>query len=165
MLRATLNEPVPLQVLASDGRTDLFAQALIYQGATLLTTLSLPHLDTGLYGANHTPSAEGYFSVIYKLFYDAGFTVPADYDFESEILEVDTFKTNLLRVLGLLHHNAVLDQQIYDTAGNLLTARLRSYNSVLNAQAGGLTGLLFTWNVVAEYTSGRVSRFSIEEVP
>lgn len=165
MLRATLNEPVPLQVLASDGRTDLFAQALVYQGATLLTTLSLPHLDTGLYGASYTPTAEGYLSVVYKLFYDNAFTIPADYDFESETLEIDTFKTNLLRILGLLHHNAVLDQQVFTPDGQLSTARLRSYDSVLNAQAGGLTGLLFTWHVVAEYTSGRVSRFSIEEVP
>jgi hypothetical protein len=163
MVLATLNEAVPLQVLAADGRTDLYARAVLYLNAAVLTTLTLPHIDGGLYGTTYTPVVEGYISVVYKLFNDAGFSVPAEYDLESEIVEVSSNKLNILRILGLLHHNAVLDQQVYNGAGNMTAARLRSYDSVAHAQAAGSTGLLFTWNVVTVYTSGQVTRFSIEE--
>lgn len=165
MLRATLNEAVPLQVLAADGKTDLYAQATLYSNGVSLTTLALPHLDGGLYGSTYTPVTEGYLSVVYRFFYDPGLTVLADYDLEAEAVEVSSDKTNLLRILGLLHHNSVLDQQIYDGDGNLITARIRAYDSRPNADLAGLTGLLFTWSVVAIYTGGRVSDFRIKEAP
>jgi len=165
MLRATLNEAVPLQVLAADGKTDLYAQAFVYRDGVLLTTLPLPHLDAGLYGVSYTASQEGYLSVVYKLFYDSGFTVPADYEYEAEVLEVSSDKTNILRLLGLMHHKAVLDQQMFDGAGNLTSARLRAYDTQAHADLAGLTGLLFTWQVAALYTSGRVSDFRIKEAP
>ena len=165
MLRATLNEAVPLQVLAADGKTDLFAQATLYSEGAALTTLAVPHIDGGLYGTTYTPTAEGYLSVVYRFFYDAGLTIPADYDLEAEAIEVSSDKTNILRILGLLHHNAVLDQQVYDPDGNLLTARIRAYDTRAHADLAGLTGLLFTWSVVAVYTGGRVSDFRIKEAP
>ena len=165
MLRATLNEGVPLQVLAADGRVDLFAQAKIYSNGSLLTTLPLPAIDAGLYGTTYTPVAEGYLSVVYQLFYDVGLTIAADYDLESELVEVSSDKTNILRILGLLHHKAILDSQMYDAAGNLTSARVRAYDTQDHANLGGLTGLLFTWQVVAVYTNGRVSDFRIKEVP
>lgn len=163
MLRATLNEAVPIQVLASDGKTDLFAQAVVYRGAAILATISLLHLDSGLYGSSYTPTAEGYLSVVYKFFYDAARSVVADYEFESELVEVSSDKTNILRLLGLMHHKAILDQQTYDPAGNLVSARLRAYDSQTNADSNGVTGLLFTWRVAAVYTGGRVSDFRIRD--
>jgi hypothetical protein len=165
MLRATLNEAVPLQVLAADGKVDLYAKATLYSDGALLSTVDLSHIDGGLYGASYTPSEEGYLSVVYRFFYDAGMTIPADYDLESEAIEVSSDKTNILRILGLLHHNATVDQQDYDDAGNLKFARVRSYKTPDDRLLGGLTGLLFTWLVKASYTGGRVSNFSIEEVP
>lgn len=162
MLRATLNEAVPLQVLAADGRTDLFARATLRDASnSVLTILTLPHIATGMYGASYTPSAEGYVSVIYELFYDSGMTVPADYDLESELLEVSSDKTNLARILGLLHENTVFDQQIYDTGGNLVSGRLRAYDTKAHALSAGLTGLLFTWNLSASYTGGQLSQYLI----
>jgi len=165
MLRATINEPVPIQVLAADGRVDLFAQAKLYRDTSLLTTLSLAHIANGLYGSNYTPDQEGYLSVVYQLFEDSGMIVPAYYDLESETVEVTSDKLNLLRILGLLHENAVFDQQTYDAAQNLLTGRIRVYDTKDHADAAGVLGLKFTWGVHAVYTSGLLSRYSITREP
>lgn len=161
MLRATLNQPVPLQVLAADGKTDLYAQAALYADGSPLATVSLPHIDGGLYGATYTATQEGYLSVVYKLFYDAGLTVPADYDYEAETVEVSSDKTNILRILGLLHENAVLDQQTYDGGGSLISARLRVYDSKTNALSAGLTGLSFTYAIQASYSNGQLTNWKI----
>jgi hypothetical protein len=165
MLRATTNEDIPLQVLAADGNTGLFAKVDIYRDGAVVETISLPHLSNGLYGATYHPIQEGYLSAIYVFFYDAGLTVEADYDHESELIEVCSDKTNILRIMGLLHHNAILDQQVYNAENHLTSARLRAYDSREHADAGGLTGLLFTWLVSAVYTAGRVTDFRIKEQP
>jgi hypothetical protein len=163
MLRATLQESIPLQVLAADGRTDLFARVTIYQDVFVLGTLDLPHIDQGLYGSSYTPTQEGYLTARYALYEDVGFTVPASYDLEAELIEVSSDKTNILRILGLMHENSVLDQTVYDNHGNLLSGRIRAYDTKANAQAAGLTGLRFTWAVTATYTGpGMLTRYGIE---
>ena len=161
MLRATLNESVPLQVLASDGRADLYARAFLYFNAALVTSFDLTNIGNGLYGTTWTPDTEGYYSVIYQLFLDAGFTVAGDYDLESETVEVCSDKTNLLRILGLLHQDAVFDNQTYDGEGNFTGGRLRCYDSKANALSAGLTGLLFTYTITASYTGGQLSSYRI----
>lgn len=162
MMRATVGEPAPIQMLASDGQTfGLFARAQVYQGATLVTTLPLPALAGGIFGATHIFNIEGYYSVIYQLFLDAGFTLLSDYDLESEIFEVSSDKTKITRLLGLMHENAVFDQQVYDGDGNLTSGRLRSYDSAINATAAGATGLLFTWTITAVYTAGVLTSYKI----
>lgn len=164
-MRATLNEAVPLQVLAADGRTDLFARATVYMNGAVVTALTLPHIASGLYGTTYTPSVEGYISVIYELFFDSGFTAAANYDLESETIEVSSEKTNIMRILGLLHENAVFDQQIYDSGGNLTSGRVRSYDTKSHALSAGLPGLLFTWAVTASYTGGKLDQFRITREP
>ena len=165
MLRATTNEDIPLQVLAADGNTGLFAKVDLYRGGVIVDTLPLPHIGSGLYGTTYHPTQDGYLSAVYVLFYDAGMTVEADYDRESETIEVCKDKTNLVRILGLLHHNAVLDQQVYNAENHLVSARLRAYDSREHADLSGLTGLLFTWLVSAVYTAGRATDFRIKEQP
>jgi hypothetical protein len=173
MLLATVNEAVTLSILASDGRTDLFGQARVYNASgSLVSTVNLNHVAEGLYSINYTPTTEGYFNVIYQLYFDAGRTVDAGYDHQGETLDVNSFRTNILRVLGLLHENAVVDQQTYDGDGNLLTARIRSYNNSTNASnasavspAAYNTGLLFTWQVDAAWASGEAVKYTIVRVP
>jgi hypothetical protein len=161
MLRATVNEAVPLQVLASDGRVDLYVQARLFRGTIQIETLSLPHISGGLYGTTYVSDQEGYISVVYQLFEDSGFTVPAYYDLESEILEVDSIKLFLYRILGLLHENTIFDEQTYDTAQNLLTGRIRSYDTPEHKDAGGTEGLRNIWRVNATYSAGLLSNYSI----
>lgn len=164
-LRATLNEPVPLQALASDGRTDLYVRVTILDPAfSTIATLYPVHITKGLYSVNWTPVAEGYYSAIYEFFTDAGYsTVALDYPNGGESIEVSSDKTNILRLLGLNHENAVLDQQTYDGARRLLSARLRAYNSKANAEAAGVTGLLFEWRIVTAYDAqNRATLFRID---
>lgn len=64
MLLATVNEAVTLSMLASDGRTDLFGQARVYNSVGgLVTTINLAHAAEGIYQVQYTPTTEGYFSI------------------------------------------------------------------------------------------------------
>lgn len=154
MIRATLNEPVPLQILTPDERADLYARARLFTpDGALVEEFNLPHMITGLYATTWTPNEEGYYSVVYDLFTDEAYTTPADYDREGELIEVTSEKVYLLRLLGLAHENSVLDQHVYNANGRLVSARLRNYDTKANAQAAGETGLRFTWTVTATYNA------------
>jgi len=167
MLRATLNEPVPLQIFVPDGRTDLHARVRVIDGAGAITDTLFPaHQVTGLYAVTWTPAIEGYFSAVYELFLDVGLTIPAEYERDAEVVEVSSDKTNILRLLGLAHENSLLDQQVYGANNRLASARLRMYNSAANCAAAGVTGLLFTWQISATYNiSNQSETFKIERVP
>ena len=173
MLRATLNEPVPLQIFVPDGRTDLFARVRVVDTlGSIITTLYPLHQTGGLYSVTWTSTIEGYYSAVYELFEDAGLVIPADYDRDAEVLEVSSDKTNIIRLLGLHHENALLDSEVH-VGGRLTAARLRMYNSAANLAAaavtsplGGTTGLLFTWQISAAYDGMNLSKtFQIERVP
>jgi hypothetical protein len=169
MLLATVNEAVTLSMLASDARTDLFGQARVYNSAgTLVATVNLTHMSEGIYTAQYTPTIEGYFNVGFQLYFDAGRTIDAGYERQGEVLDVNSMKTNLLKVLGLVHENTVVDQQTYDVDGNLQTARVRAYDSAINASNAAAvspssynTGLRYTWTVGAEYSLGLLSKYFI----
>jgi len=166
-MRATLNEPVPLQALANDGNVGLFVRVTVLNPALAVdSTLYPTHITKGLYSVNWTPLTEGYFSIVYEFFLDAGYTVVAyDYPQGAESIEVSSDKTNLLRLLGLEHENTVLDNQVYNAHRHLTSARLRSYNSAANAVAAGVTGLLFEWNIVATYDGSELNnKFRIDRV-
>ena len=154
MLRATTGEPVPLQVLLPDGQTGLFVRARIYSATGVaLQTMSLAHKAEGLYMVSWTPSADGYYTVVYEVFADAGFTNPANYDKDGEQIDVNSDKLNVLRLLGLQHENAVVDQQTYSGSARLLSARIRAYASSADATTAGAAGLLFSWVLQAGYNA------------
>jgi hypothetical protein len=174
MLRATLNEPVPIQIFVPDGRTDLYARARVVDVAgAVITTVYPLHQTAGLYTATWTPPAEGYFSAVYDLYLDAGLTTLADYERNAEVIEVTSDKTNITRLLGLHHENSLLDQQSYNENGRLAAARLRMYDSAATLAAaaatsplGGTAGLLYTWAVSATYDISNQSRtFQIARMP
>lgn len=160
-MRATLNEPVPLQVLAADGRSDLFARAHLYLEGAFLVEVALLYLADGIYAASYTPDQVGYHSIVYQLFVDSGFTVPAPYDLEAEVLDVSEDQTDLRRILGMLHENAVYDQQVFDGARNLTSGRVRCYKDKTAALAQDPAGLLFTYQLTAAYTNGNLSFYRI----
>lgn len=165
MLRATLNEPVPLQAFATDGNEDLFVRVRLYNAAgTVVAALNPAHVANGLYSVNWTPATEGYYTAVYDFFTDSSLEQASlDHERAAEQVEVSSDKTNILRLLGLAHENAILDQQVYDGNRRLVSARLRAYDSKANAQAGGTQGLLFQWTVGAAYDDqARASLFKIE---
>lgn len=152
MLLATPNQPIPLTVLAADGLTSLFPQARVYSASgSLVATVNLSHVSEGLYSAMYTPTTEGIFDVVYQFYTDSGRTQTALYDKGSETLDVNSERTNIMRILGLMHENSVFDQQQYNAQGSLVSGRVRSYDTAANAALGGLTGLLFVWTIQATY--------------
>lgn len=154
MLLATPNEPVPLHALAANGQTDLYGLARIYDSVgALVSTVTLNHLNEGLYGGTFTPTVQGVLTVVYQLYLDSSHTNPAEFDKEIETIDVSDERTNIMRILGLMHENAVFDQQTYNGVGNLISGRVRAYNNKINAELAGLTGLLFTWNIQAIYNA------------
>ena len=166
MFRATLGEAVPLQVQVGTGQDDLYARAKIYDIAgSLIATLSLPHIDNGLYGTTHTFNTEGHYTIVYQLFLDATFITASDFDIEAETVEANSDKTNILRILGLTHDNVHIDSHTYDLQGNLLTVRVRHYDTKANAQAHGTLGLLNTWNITATYESDRLKTYEVVREP
>ena len=167
LLRATLNEPVPLQALANDGNTGLFVRVTVLDPALALAATLYPlHIMKGLYSVNWTPTSEGYYSAIYEFFMDPGYSVVAyDYPQSGETVEVNSDKTNILRLLGLNHENSVFDNQVYDAGRRLLSGRLRAYNSKANALLAGTTGLLFEWTINATYdVQSRANLFRIDRI-
>lgn len=64
--------------------------------------------------------------------------------------------TNVLRLLGLNNENSLLDQTVFNAGGKLTSARLRMYDSKVNARAALAaspgeydTGLVFSWTLSA----------------
>lgn len=162
MIQATLNEATLLQMLATDGRTDLYGRVRVYNAAgVMVADLELSHVAEGLYSVTWTPNVEGWFSAVAELFFDSGFLVDAGYEKTGEQIEVTQNKTNILRILGLVHENSVVDQQIYDADENLLSARIRSYDTRANALAATGVGLRFQYMVQAEYSGGKLSKYQI----
>jgi hypothetical protein len=167
MLRATLNETIPLAALVSDGNTGLYPRTTVLNSSLSTVDVLYPtHATKGLYSCDWTPAAEGYYMTVVEFFLDALHTVPASaYPNGGESIEVTSDKTNILRILGLNHENAVLDNQTYDGARRLTSARLRAYDSAANAALAGLGGLLFEWTVAAAYDSqSKATLFKINRV-
>lgn len=152
MLSAFTNQTIPLEIVATDGRTDLYGRVYVFDAVgTPVTTLDTTNIGNGLYLTSWTPVTEGFYSYVGQFFIDVGRTIDAGYERDGEQISVDN---TLQRLVGIHHENSVLDQQSYDVNKNLLSARLRQYDSKTNAQSAGATGLLHTWTINASYLAG-----------
>lgn len=90
-----------------------------------------------------------------------GLFVPGD--------SLHSLKADLTRALGLLHHNAILDNQIYDGNTQLTFARLRVFDTEAHVPAvpGGseVLGLLHEYTIHAEYDGlAVVKRYALKRV-
>lgn len=75
-------------------------------------------------------------------------------------LESDTFAL-ISRLLALSYDNINEDQQVYNAENRLTSARFRAYDSAVNALAGGVGGLLYTYAIAAAYdVSGNCTSFT-----
>jgi hypothetical protein len=78
---------------------------------------------------------------------------------------VGTVSVNLVEVLGLLHKNAVLGNQVYNLAGRLTSAILYVYDSAANAIAHTGAGLLVDYDIAATYDIGTGVQTSFRLTP
>lgn len=75
------------------------------------------------------------------------------------------------RVLGLLHMNAMVDNQAYDAFGQLTSARLRVFSAPGNVPAapggseGALNGLIHEYAIEAEYAGrNQLTNYNVRRV-
>jgi hypothetical protein len=166
VLLATPNVLIPLHVIAANGQTDLYGQVKIYSAiGVLVATVNLDHIVDGLYGTTYVPVTEGIYTLVYALYTDLGRTVAAKFDREVETLDVNSERINIVKLLGLVHENTVFDQQTYNGNGQLLTGRIRSYDTKTNADLASGSGLLFTWHISAAYSGTNLIDYKLTRDP
>lgn len=176
MLQATLNTNFYLNLYISEGNTNLYPTVTLYleDNPIPTTTLYLTHSDQGNYFSNWIPTQTGQYTAIYSVFADVGHTIPAlQYNNSIDNImvreyNVDTSFNSLFtlisRDLGLANENAVIDNTNYDTCNQLISARIRCFDSQVNANlatSGGseTLGLIASYNVSASYDASGLMQF------
>lgn len=164
MLLASPNKPVPLHAIAADGAPGLYCRANVFDhlGQSVIS-VNLSYASNGLYVGTYTPTSVGIYTVIYSMYTDQEMTQSAGYDNEAETIDVNDDRSNIARLLGLMYENSVFDQQVYNAQNNVVSGRIRAYDSRANAELAGRRGLLYTWSVNAVYNlNGQLTNFIIK---
>jgi hypothetical protein len=170
---ATVGNTVVFALVLENGETDFYPQAEVYaSGDTVPTaTVDLSHLVKGRYEGSWVPSAVGAYTAQFFTYVDPAHTVESVvYTREAEQVFVtensaDDVAAAITRVLGLVHENAFIDNTVFDASSQLITARLRIFDSKTNAQAatdGGVetAGLVATYTIEADYeAAGRMKQY------
>jgi len=163
----TIGEAARLALVLEDGDTAQFPQVNIYEpgNATPLATLDLDHTAEGYYESSYTPASIGPYNAVYTVYTDVGHTTPSTkyskeldqiivrQDIASIIEEIHEKVTILL---GLNEENYFIDNTEYDDCCQVVTSRIRVFDTPGNCNAatdGGTetTGLLATYQVTVDY--------------
>lgn len=176
---AKLGDPVPLVMILEDGNEAQYPEAEIYEaGAVVPTeTVSLIHRAKGRYEGTWTPAMVGTYSAHFFVYSDAGRTVEnimyvraVEQIFVTQS-DVDDLAAAIVRLLGLNHENAFIDNTAFDTFGQLTGARIRLFDSKdhvdLATDGGSETlGLIATYTMSADYEgAGRLKSYRYALVP
>lgn len=170
---ATQGQPVVFSLILEQGEDYFFPQVEVYAAGSVSpeVTLDLVHRAKGRYEAEWIPSSVGSFTAQFFIYVDAAHLVETVlYSREAEQVFVtqsstDDLAASLARVLGLVHENAFIDMTNFDAADQLLSARVRIFDSKSAVQAatdGGVesTGLVATYSIEATYESaGRMRQY------
>lgn len=118
---------------------------------------------TGEYRLTFTPVATAFWAVEIQYERQDWFE-----GYEVATWSLDMIGDNLAVVKALLHHNAVLDQQVFghEYRGRkfLTAARLRAYDTKLHAEAAGVVGLLYTFAIHAEYVDDEQTLYRLVRI-
>ena len=146
-------------MILEDGNETQFPQAEIYApgGTTPVVTLDLDHKAKGRYEANWTPSSVGPFSAHFFVYSDAGHSIEniiyvraVEQIFVSQT-DVDDLAAAVVRLLGLNHENAFIDNTEFDAMSQLIACRIRLFDSKANAEAAA-DGDSYNTGLIATYT-------------
>lgn len=149
-------------MILEDGNESQFPQAEIYApgGTTPVATIDLDHQVKGRYEGAWTPAFVGPFSAHFFVYSDSGHAIEnivyvraVEQIFVSQS-DVDDLAAAVVRLLGLNHENAFIDETAFDVMSQLVGCRIRLFDSRTNAEAatdGGLenTGLIATYTMEA----------------
>jgi hypothetical protein len=164
-------------MILEDGNESQFPQAEIYNGGPFpISVLNLVHRGRGRYEASWTPPLVGVYSAVFIVYADALHTIEnIVYSREMEQVFVsssnfDDLAAKIARVLGLLHENAYIDNTTFDAFGQLLTCRIRLFDSkdhVELATDGGTEtlGLIAVYTMEADYeAAGRLKTYRYKRI-
>lgn len=144
-----------------------FTPSVWVDGFEHVAAVTVDEIDSsGEYRIAYTPDIIGYWKVEIFNVYNSEYWI-SEVDVGDATLS--TLYADMQRVLGLLHRNALLDNQIYDGEGRLTGARLRVFADKSNVPAtpGGseTTGLLHRYTIEAAYdATGAVKYRFLEEL-
>jgi hypothetical protein len=165
-------------MILEDGVEDQYPRAEIFQAgmAVPVATLDLPHVALGRYEASWTPASPGMYSAHFIVYSDPVHSVEnITYTREIESVYVtdhskDDLAAMIVRILGLVHENAFIDNTVHDIDGQLVAARVRIFDSkdhVDLATDGGneTTGLVAVYEMVTSYESkGQMGSYKMKKV-
>lgn len=119
--------------------------------------------STGEYKIAFTPNAIGFWS--FEVHYiDQNW----EGEYEVSVATLDSLRELMLIGNALEHDNTVVDQQEYNHTHQgrkyLTDARIRAYDSKLNAEAAGAAGLVHQFVLYAEYADDEQTLFRIVRV-
>ena len=155
---------VPLVLLLSDGATNRYPRVEVFPAGASAPgwVLDLTHVARGRYESSFVPSQSGTYVAVFTVYSDPSHTVEdVSYPREQEQIIVtndnlDGISQKLIRLLGLSHENAFIDSTVYDASGQLVSARLRIFDSRDHAVAatdGGneTAGLIAVYEITSRY--------------
>lgn len=146
------NVLIPLQL--SFGETNQYPQVLIYNSAgTLLSTNDMTHKATGFYYYDYTPVSADYYTLIFKVYTDAGHTtLSTTYGLLSDTLEViNDLEPKIKNILGLSQQNYRISSPIYDANNNLISCTIKIYPT--NTDTDNDTNVINTYTLTATYNA------------
>jgi len=178
-LPAIVDTPVPITMFLEDGATNQYPQAEIYAagGTTPLTVLDLLHKANGRYEENWTPTSAGVYSSHFTVYADAGHTIENILYVQGveQIAvsdgSIEDLTMMVIRILGLTHENVFIDNTVHAVTGQLISSRVRLFDSRTNVEAatdGGTetTGLISTYLMDSVYnpSSGYMDSYRMKKV-
>jgi len=109
---------------------------------------SIVELGNGSYKCLFTPNVTGiwYINVTHPTYFPWG----KNDDVQVYQGDITDLYNNVIKTLGLVHHNFYIDQATYDDFGNLVSSRVRIYDSAANV--GTNTGVIETYMLTADAT-------------
>jgi len=105
-------------------------------------------LGNGNYRYTFTPSENGvwYVNVTNSTYFPWG----KNDDIYVDEADLTSVYETAIRTLGLVHHNIHIDNAVYDDSGNMISGRVRIYDSPSNV--GTNTGVIETYLITADGT-------------
>lgn len=163
---AKVGIPAPIVMILEDGNETQHPRAFIFEsgGTVPIATVDLLHKALGRYEADYTFSAVGVYSVTFIVYTDVARTIESIvYTREVEQVfvtqsNVDDLAEAVVRLLGLNHENAFIDNTEFDGYEQLISCRIRLFDSKVNADAATdgdsyATGLIATYTMEAVHES------------
>jgi hypothetical protein len=175
---AKVGVPVPIVMILEDGNETQHPRAYIYEagGTSPIATLDLEHKALGRYESDFTPPASAVYSAVFIVYADVGHTtenityVRAVEQIFASSGSIDDIAALILRVLGLVHENIFIDNTVHDANYQLVSARVRLFDSKVNCEAatdGGseTTGLTATYEMSTVYEGeGKMGSYRMKKL-